>query len=366
MAEQGAPRQTTTAMRILALTRYGDLGPSSRVRMLQYIPQLRARDVGVEVHPFLDNTYVRRLYDGAPPDRSGVLRAFARRIACMRRLRDCATVWVEKEMLPWLPAGLERVLRAGNARLVVDFDDAVHLNYERHPRALVRWLLSDKIARVMRSADCVVAGNRYLAGHAQAQGARAVSFIPSVVDAERYEPAPARERDTLCLGWMGSPVTEPYLHLVADCLSRLARAHAFTLLTVGAVRFAPAGVPLERRRWSLDTEVRDIQDMDIGIMPLFDGPWEQGKCGYKLIQYMACGKAVVASAVGANRDIIRHGVDGLLAATPEEWSAHLDLLIRDGALRRRLGAAARRKVQQEYSVQARVAQLCAVLTGTRS
>jgi hypothetical protein len=91
--------------------------------------------------------------------------------------------------------------------------------------------------------------------------------------------------------------------------------------------------------------------MDIGIMPLTDTPWARGKCGYKLIQYMACGLPVVASPVGVNADIVEHGVNGFLASTETEWRSALGTLLSDANLRHRMGMAGRQKIERDYSLQ---------------
>jgi hypothetical protein len=109
-----------------------------------------------------------------------------------------------------------------------------------------------------------------------------------------------------------------------------------------------------------ETEVSAIQSMDIGVMPLTDTPWARGKCGYKLIQYMACGLPVIASPVGVNKDIVEHGVNGFLAETDKEWCSAIETLLSDSELRRRMGAAGRKKVEESYSLQVwgpRVAQM---------
>jgi len=111
------------------------------------------------------------------------------------------------------------------------------------------------------------------------------------------------------------------------------------------------GLPVEARSWSEASEVAEIQQFDIGIMPLPDEPFERGKCGYKLIQYMACGKPVVASPVGANTSIVRDGIEGFLASTDAEWMQLLGILCDDNALRQRMGAAGRVRVEAEYSLQ---------------
>ena len=111
---------------------------------------------------------------------------------------------------------------------------------------------------------------------------------------------------------------------------------------------ATLGLPMDSLPWAEATESEDIARLDIGIMPLVDAPFERGKCGYKLIQYMACGLPVVASPVGVNRQIVEHGVNGFLADTPEAWATALRTLCHDPALRARMGAAGRRKVEQQY------------------
>jgi len=91
--------------------------------------------------------------------------------------------------------------------------------------------------------------------------------------------------------------------------------------------------------------------MDIGIMPLPDEPWARGKCGYKLIQYMACGLPVVASPVGVNSEIVQHGVNGFLAQTEEEWAEAIQTLAESDKLRARMGEEGRRIAHTQYSLE---------------
>lgn len=123
------------------------------------------------------------------------------------------------------------------------------------------------------------------------------------------------------------------------------------LLVVGCEGLEVRDVPVETRKWSEDTEVSAIQQFDAGIMPLPDAPWERGKCGYKLIQYMACRLPVVASPVGVNREIVEDGVNGFLAATPDEWVIALKQLRDHEELRQSMGMAGRKKVEAEYNIQ---------------
>jgi glycosyltransferase involved in cell wall biosynthesis len=111
------------------------------------------------------------------------------------------------------------------------------------------------------------------------------------------------------------------------------------------------GFPVNFREWRLDRELADLAGIDIGVAPLADSPWERGKCGVKLLQYMACGIPVVASPVGVHNDIVRDGVNGFLARNELEWRDRLQQLLQDTALRQRLGAAGRLTVQQHYNLE---------------
>ena len=145
-----------------------------------------------------------------------------------------------------------------------------------------------------------------------------------------------------------------------DQLNDTLTVHGARFQAVGAQLYADSFGTLDIIPWSEDTEVVQIQSMDIGVMPLTDTLWARGKCGYKLIQYMACGLPVVASPVGVNKEIVEHGMNGFLAETDEEWQKAIGTLLSDADLRRRMGAAGRKKVEENYSLQVwgpRVAQM---------
>jgi glycosyltransferase involved in cell wall biosynthesis len=104
-------------------------------------------------------------------------------------------------------------------------------------------------------------------------------------------------------------------------------------------------------------------ESDVGVMPLPDTPWAWGKCAFKLIQYMGCALPVVASPVGANRDVVRDGVDGFWASLEQEWVNALLKLEADPALRARMGDAGRARVEQSYSIEAVVPTIAQVIKG---
>jgi glycosyltransferase involved in cell wall biosynthesis len=223
-------------------------------------------------------------------------------------------------------------------------------------------MLGDRIDTVMRRADVVTAGNAYLAARAEAAGCPRVERLPTVVDSLRYVPRePGKEGRAVVLGWIGSPATAHYLHALAPVVERLQLRHEIRAVAVGARVDQVAGTPFQAVAWSEAQESALLAGFDIGIMPLPDAPWERGKCGYKLIQYMACAVPVVASPVGVNREIVQPGVNGELAEGADAWEAALSRLIADPELRQRMGSEGRRRVEDWYSLQAQAPRLVTLL-----
>jgi len=328
---------------------------------MQYDRYLSAQSLAASFDPLFDDSYLSRLYGGRPTKGPAVM-AYVRRIGQLLRLGHADVVWLEKEALPWLPWGIERALLARGVPLVVDYDDAVFHRYDLHRSGFVRWLLGGKLDRLMASAALVTAGNRYLADRAAAAGASRVQIVPTVVDLTAYTPRPSGSlHGKPTIGWIGTPSTwTQYMAPILPLLAQAAQAGGARIVAVGAGRASGASPLLVNLPWTEGSEVAHIHQMDIGVMPLTDTPWARGKCGYKLIQYMACGLPVIASPVGVNAQIVEHGVNGFLASTDIEWKNALQTLLQDPDLRRRMGAAGRRKVEREYSLQVwgpRVAQM---------
>jgi glycosyltransferase involved in cell wall biosynthesis len=335
---------------ILLLSRYAAVGPSSRVRFYQYLPYLRAHGFEVAVEPLLDGGYMADLYAHRPMRTGSVLRGYRRRLRTLIGQRKFGLLWIEGELWPFLPAWGEMALSALKAPTVVDYDDSIFHRYDQHPRWIVRRLLGGKINTVMRRAGAVTVGNRYLAARAQSAGARRVISLPSVVDLDRYQVAPPHPDGVFTIGWIGSPTSVRHLAIIAPALAALCANGRARLVLVGSGPVRLPGVDPEIVEWSEDTEVAHLREFDVGIMPLSDDPITRGKSGYKLVQYLACGLPAVASPVGANRDIIQDGVSGLLAGTVSEWVQVIDRLRSDQELRRRIGAAGRKRVETEYAL----------------
>lgn len=337
-------------MKILLLTRYDRQGASSRLRTLQYIPYLE--QLGHEVVPchFFDSEYLGAMYEGKRSS-SGILRYYMKRFRDLRIKAD--VVWVEKEAMPWLPWFVEGRFLPHGVPVISDYDDAYFFKYDDPRKPLVQMVLGKKIDKVMRNSSIVFAGNPYLAERASAAGSKRVEIVPTVVDLDRYRVKTGTDPNApACIGWIGTPETwAAYAASYVPLFTELARSTGAKFRIVGPQNPQNPPPSFEFLPWSESTEGRLIEEMDVGVMPLPDDPWSRGKCGYKLIQYMACGLPVVASPVGVNRDIVTHGVNGFLADTEQEWRTALEMLAGDRELRLRMGAEGRRRVERHYSTQ---------------
>jgi glycosyltransferase involved in cell wall biosynthesis len=358
---EAAPAATWS---VLMLSRHEPEAASSRLRTFQYLPYLRASGAAVTVVPFFDTAYLRHLY-GSGGHRRGpdVLAAYARRLRALTTVRRHSVVWVEKEVFPFLPASFERLLGWLGRPWVVDYDDATFHTYDRHRSAMVRWALGRKLAPLLRDATAVTVGNTYLETQLRGLGARHVVRVPTVVDITRY---PRRDRPLrdiaapLRIGWIGTPATSKYLPMLREPLAAAARHYRIVLVTIGASPLDDFPVPVEPHAWSSESEAALLASLDVGVMPLPDEPWERGKCGYKLIQYMASGLPVVASPVGVNTDIVTPEV-GVLARTAAEWANALGTLAGDPEYCRALGVSGRARVEHAYSLQVVAARVVGVL-----
>lgn len=341
---------------ILLLSRYTRKGPSSRVRHYDYLPALERAGFQVTCAPFLDDEYIERLFGGKRNAPQVLVRAYWRRLRQISAVRSYDLIWVEKEALPWLPAVLECAFLRGRS-VVIDFDDAWYLRYETHRNPAVRFLLRRKLETVVAKAKVVTVGNSMLADWARSSRAAQVIEVPSAVDIDRYPVLPLPD-GPFTIGWIGTPMNAAYLALIAEPLRRLHADYGARLRLIGGSgRFSLPGVAIDHIPWREDTEAEELARCHVGVMPLRDGSWERGKCGYKLIQYMAAARPAVASAFGASMSIVVPGETGFLADSAEEWIAALGALAADRDRTRELGLAARRRAETTYSVQSNAPKL---------
>ncbi len=285
---------------------------------------------------------------------------YSERLRHLVKAREFDVVWIEKEVLPWVPQWVARTA-LGSLPTVVDFDDAWHLRYSGSSNPLVRLTLGQKLERNARHADFIIVANKFLQNWAEQAGAKRVTCIPTVVDLQRYPQRALPAPEPFTIGWIGTPETAPYLDTIKGALRQVLAKDNTRLLLVGADKsFLPLH-NVEAQPWSEAKETSLLHRMHVGIMPLPHGNWEYGKSGYKLVQYMAASRPVVASPVGVNCEVVKEGVNGFFAITEGEWVANLERFRGNLAVTSTLGSAARETVENSFSLRATLPKIAEIL-----
>lgn len=335
-------------IRGLVFSKYGNLAASTRQRFVLAEDYLREAGIALEFSPLFDNEYLKGWFESGTRHRKAVLLGYIRRVLALLRAGRFDFLWVHCELFPYLP--LEWLIKLSNRPVIYDYDDAIFHQYDHHARGLVRKLLGKKLRPLLRHAQLALCGNPYLRDYA-AKHCRWTEIVPTTVDVQHLVPGPGQHVGCPRLGWIGSPSTWPYCQPLLPLLGELVESKQLEVLIVGAQHARRGAFPFDFRDWSEASELADLQSMDIGVMPIPDEPWARGKCGYKLIQYMACGIPVVASPVGVNTEIVEHGVNGFLASSLTEWRDAIQRLASDPSLRGQMGQRGRAIVEERYSIQ---------------
>jgi glycosyltransferase involved in cell wall biosynthesis len=319
---------------------------SARFRVRQYVEPLQALGIRLKEHA---------AWLGSFPPRTRYLRpawgasSLASRLPSIAAAYLCDLTILQRELIStlvtlesWMPK-----------RRVWDIDDAVWL----HPRG-------GRLHAIASNCTAIICGNSFIGEWAR-QHNPSVSVIPTAVDTARFCPgAPSEEPQRVVIGWMGQSSGYAYLQTVIPAIERICSTYPFAKLRV------ISDVPPPRSwsdsysefvQWRPNEEVRQLQTFDIGIMPVDDSPWSLGKCSYKMLLYMSCGKPVVVSDIGMNREVLRDGPVGFGARSADEWIQALECLVRDPTLRHRMGVAGRAVVEKTYSVRELAPRLAAAL-----
>ena len=346
--------------------------PPSRYRILQYLEPLKEHGISARVRAGVSDYVYRRFAPSGGPGAKAVffgLGALSRFISALG-IRNCDAVFMQRLIVPHVfPLPEMAVCRAAKLlgkRVIFDFDDAIFATSpHRRPTLPEKFTDLRRVARVISASSAVIAGNAYLASYAGAYSDN-VFVIPTAIDVSRYPALQSHQKEPgepCVIGWVGMPGSLPYLNMLKPVFQALAARHRILVRIVGGLGFSCPGVQVEHLPWSLGREVRQILSFDIGVMPLTGHEEARGKCGLKLLQYMAAGLPAVASPVSANREIVRDGVNGYLAASREDWMEKLGRLMESPALRREMGRRGRETVERGYSLRANLPGLARVIKG---
>lgn len=356
-------------IRLLALvSKPPGVSPGQRYRIEQWAPYLLSQHgISVEYDVFESPALTRILYRPEHKAQKAALMLGAawrrRRILARAREYDAVLIYREASLLG--PAIYERLLKRRNIPLLYDFDDAIWLPSAESRNGIFASLrFPGKTADICRLAKAVIVGNAYLADYAR-RYADDVSIIPTTIDLARYPVQPALPANgPIVIAWTGSFSTLHHLELARVAIERFARDRQVIVRVICSEppRRPFIGAKTEFVPWSADDEARDVGNAHFGIMPLPDNEFARGKCGCKALQFMATGRPTIVSPVGVNTEIVRSGVNGLIADSEDEWVAAFETLAASAELRARMGAAARRTVEERFSSVGAAAGFAAVVT----
>jgi glycosyltransferase involved in cell wall biosynthesis len=354
-------------MKVLFYLLDGETNASSRHRALQYFPYLRRHGLQpVACRPVPEAVY-QRLVERAVGSRGSKPGFYGLFLVCrlldILRAKHSDVVVIQRDLFPFGPPLLERLLARRSSRLVYDTDDATYLRPAFTPNTPFQRLRRfDKFAQVVSRARWVSVATEPIAAWARRYNPN-VSVVPMAVDLAEYDRVGCRPVSRpvgarTVLGWAGTAGGLRYLEALAPVLREIADRRSIVLRAIsGGYRdVCLPGVPVEARPWQAATALEDLKAFDIGLVPLDDTPFEQAKFPFKLLQFLALGVPAVSARVGVARDVVEHGRNGLLAGSPEEWRVGLEALIADAGMRKRLADAGRDTITAHYTIE-RVAPL---------
>lgn len=344
-------------MKILILANHRlNRSPGQRFRIEQYIDYLKENGFEVDFSYFISEKddkiyyakgkYLKKLFI--------VVKSICKRMRDIRNITDYSLVYVYREAIMLGTVYFEKRI-AKKTKLIYDFDDSIWLNDVSLGNRDLKWLKNPKkTAKIVKLAHLVIVGNAYLEKYAR-QFNDNVCIIPTTINTDYHKKNLIRTNGKkICIGWTGTSTTLKHFQTALPFLHKLMKKFkdkiSFKLIV--DIDFSNEELGIHAKQWNLVTEIEDLLEIDIGIMPLPNDEWSKGKCGFKGLQYMALEIPTIMSPVGVNTEIIRDGENGFLAEAEEEWIDKLSRLIESKELREKLGKAGRKTVVEQYSFDA--------------
>lgn len=341
--------------KVLFITPYPqDTAGSQRFRFEQYIPFLEAKGVQVDRQSFIDDKTWAVLYlPGHGLQKIlGIVKGFVRRKWMLLKASRYDFIFIHREAAPLGPPVFEWVLaRVLKKKVVYDFDDAIWKENTTDTNGLIaRLKWASKVATICRWSHRVSAGNEFLASYARQYSDRVVVNPTTLDTGRRHVPAPQKSTDRPVIGWTGTHSTLKYLELIAPVINSLRQEIAFDFVVIADQKPVSEIEDFIFLPWNDQTEIQDLNRIDIGVMPLEVDEWAKGKCGFKALQFMSLEKAVLVTPVGVNAEIVAHGISGYHCETLADWEMYLRDLLLNESIRRDMGVQGRKTVVEQFSV----------------
>jgi glycosyltransferase involved in cell wall biosynthesis len=335
------------------------ISPSQRFRLELYDRILKENQFDFDIQSFMDQSTRKIIYQKGFLLQKivGVINGFLRRVAGLTKISHYDFIAVYREASPIGPPIFEWIYtKIFRKKMIFDFDDAIWVPQVSDNNKLKRFIkCSWKVKYICKWSYKVSVGNMFLHDYAIRYNKNVV-LNPTCVDTEyHHNILQSHNTNKVCIGWTGSFSTLVYLNGVIEIVKQLEQNYLFRFVVIADKDPCLPLKSFQFLKWNKETEINDLLNIHIGIMPLPDSEFERGKCGFKIIQFLALGIPAVASPVGVNKNIIEKDVNGFLCATKEEWYTALEKLLSDEKLREEMGIAGRKKIAENYSVKSNAA-----------
>jgi glycosyltransferase involved in cell wall biosynthesis len=333
-----------------------DRSPSQRYRFEQYMPYFREKGWSCDLSFVISEADDQFFYQSGNMMKklNVVVKSLKNRWKDVKSAVDYDIVFIHREAFMLGSTFFEKQFKKSKAKIVFDFDDAIWFMDVSEGNKNFKFLKDpNKVQSIIALSDLVFAGNNYLKRFAKKSNFNVV-VIPTTIDTDLHQ---RRQKyiapEKICIGWSGSKTTIKHFEYAISILKIIKKKYGDKVYfkVMGDPQYRNPELGIVGIPWSSATEVDVLASFDIGIMPLPDDEWAQGKCGLKGLSYMALEIPTIMSPVGVNSDIIQDGVNGFLAVTEEEWVGKISQLIESAELRIALGKNARATVVEKYSVE---------------
>ena len=354
---------------ILMIVQYPEkVSPCQRFRFELYQDTLTENGYNITTKPFLDNKgyAVIHQYGFFFKKSMALLKGFAGRMLLLFQLHKYDFILLQREVAPIGPPIFEWLyVKVFNKKVIYDFDDAIWIKSVSEQNSLAaKFKYAKKVKSICKWSYKVSGGNRFLCNYAGQYNENTI-YNPTCVDTvKRYNVLVNHDVEKITIVWTGSFSTLKYLAVAETALQMLQEKYEFDIKIICNEKPSLNLKNVQYIEWSEDNEVSELASCQIGLMPLTKDEWSEGKCGFKLIQYLALGIPAVSSAVGVNKTIIEEGVNGYFADTDTDWYNAIEKLILDREGRKRMGKAGRQKMITQYSLQSNENNFLTLFDGT--
>ena len=342
-------------MKILFIVPYPyGKAPSQRFRFEQYLEFLIEKNWEYTFAPFLDENTWEILYKPGHIKHKvwGIVKGFYKRLNLLFAVPEFDFVFIHREATPIGPPWFEWIIaKIFKKKIIYDFDDAIWLpNTSENNKIVAGIKWHSKVKSICQWAYKVSCGNTYLSDFAKKYNSN--TFVnPTTIDTiHLHNQVKNQNTEPVVIGWTGTHSTMKYLHQIVPVLEELEKDFDFKFLVISNKAPDWSIKSLIYKPWQKETEIKDLLQFNLGLMPLEDDIWAKGKCAFKALQYMALGIPALVSPIGMNNEVVEDGVNGYICNTPQQWYASLEEMINKPKLREDMGRLARYRIEQSYAV----------------